>query len=72
MEKDYLAHEINTELPDKNDYIVFENVGAYTVVFNPPFIKERPSIVAADKNEIFVVRKKETLKQFFNEEIYCF
>ncbi|MEH7356503.1 diaminopimelate decarboxylase [Neobacillus drentensis] len=72
MEKDYLAHEITADLPHKNDYIIFENVGAYTIVFNPPFIKERPCIVAADKNEIFVVRKKETIEQFFNEEIYCF
>ena len=72
MEKDYLAHEVNDELPQKGDYIIFENVGAYTIVFNPPFIKERPSIVAADHNEFFVVRKKETIKQFFNEEIYCF
>jgi diaminopimelate decarboxylase len=72
MEKDYLAHEITELLPQKGDYIIFENVGAYTIVFNPPFIKERPSIIAADHNNYFVVRKKETLRQFFNEEIYCF
>jgi diaminopimelate decarboxylase len=72
MEKDYLAHEITELLPQKGDYIIFENVGAYTIVFNPPFIKERPSIIAADQNNYFVVRKKETLRQFFNEEIYCF
>ena len=46
MEKDYLAHEVHGEIPDKGDYVIFENVGAYTIVFNPPFIKERPSIVA--------------------------
>lgn len=72
MEKDYLAHKLEAELPQINDYIVFENVGAYTIVFNPPFIKERPSIIAANNEEFFVVRKKETIKQFFNEEIYCF
>ncbi|MEH7250431.1 diaminopimelate decarboxylase, partial [Neobacillus niacini] len=72
MEKDYLAGDICDKLPCKNDYIVFENVGAYTIVFNPPFIKERPSIVAADNNELLVVRKKETFRQFFNEEIYLF
>ncbi|MBS4179131.1 diaminopimelate decarboxylase [Bacillus sp. FJAT-49731] len=72
MEKDYLAHEIIAELPQKDDYIIFENVGAYTIVFNPPFIKERPGIIATDNNEFFVIRKKETIRQFFNEEIYCF
>lgn len=72
MEKDYLATEIDSILPNINDYILYDNVGAYTIVFNPPFIKERPSIVAVDHGEFFVVRKKETIKQFFNEEIYCF
>lgn len=72
MEKDYLAHEVDEELPSKNDYVIFENVGAYTIVFNPPFIKERPSILAEDSGEVFVVRKKETIKEFFNEDLYVF
>ncbi|NRD76321.1 diaminopimelate decarboxylase [Bacillus sp. BRMEA1] len=72
MEKDYLASNVEGELPVKGDYIIFENVGAYTIVFNPPFIKERPSIVAADENSFFIVRKKESLKEFFNEDLYVF
>lgn len=72
MEKDYLAHEVCEELPEIGDYLFFENVGAYTIVFNPPFIKERPPILAIDQNRIFVVRKKETFSQFFNGELYCF
>lgn len=72
MEKDYLAYEIYDALPQRDDYIIFENVGAYTIVFNPPFIKERPPIIAADNTQIFVVREKETIKQFFNEELYKF
>jgi diaminopimelate decarboxylase len=72
MEKDYLAFGIEAALPQKDDYIIFENVGAYTIVFNPPFIKERPSIVAIDDEQAFIVRKRETFQQFFNEELYCF
>lgn len=72
MEKDYLAHEVKDAIPEKGDFIVFENVGAYTIVFNPPFIKERPAIVAKDNNEYFIVRKKERLKDFFNEDLYVF
>lgn len=72
MEKDYLAHDIEGDLPISGDFIIFENVGAYTIVFNPPFIKERPSIVAFGDNEFFVVRKKESLKEFFNEDLYVF
>ncbi|MGE6260634.1 diaminopimelate decarboxylase [Heyndrickxia sporothermodurans] len=72
MEKDYLANDVYGQLPVVNDYILFENVGAYTIVFNPPFIKERPCIIALDQNEYFVVRKKESFKEFFNEELYIF
>jgi diaminopimelate decarboxylase len=72
MEKDYLAHDIVGELPEPNDYIAFENVGAYTIVFNPPFIKERPGIVSIDQNEFYVVRKRESLREFFNEDLYVF
>ncbi|MFO1442638.1 diaminopimelate decarboxylase [Bacillus sp. Bva_UNVM-123] len=72
LEKDYLANDFNEIMPEKDDYIIFENVGAYTIVFNPPFIKERPAIIAIDGNEMTVARKKETIKQFFNEEIYHF
>lgn len=72
MEKDYLANDFYGEIPKEDDYVVFENVGAYTIVFNPPFIKERPSILAIDDNEIFLVRKKESFKEFFNDELYVF
>jgi len=72
MEKDYLAHNVQSSLPEINDYIIFENVGAYTIVFNPPFIKERPGIVAMDHEYFFEIRKKETINQFLNEEIYYF
>ncbi|WP_246145432.1 diaminopimelate decarboxylase [Bacillus rubiinfantis] len=72
MEKDYLAHGVDGELPARGDYIMFENVGAYTIVFNPPFIKERPAIVAVDSGQFFGVRKKETLKEFVSEELYYF
>lgn len=72
LEKDYLARDFHEEIPEINDYMIFENVGAYTIVFNPQFIKERPAIVAQDKDEMFVVRKRETLEQFFNEDLYRF
>lgn len=72
MEKDYLAYGIQGEIPNRGDYIIFDNVGAYTIVFNPPFIKERPSIVAMDNSDFFVVRKKESIREFFNEDLYVF
>lgn len=72
MEKDYLAFGVKGKLPNKNDFILFENVGAYTIVFNPPFIKERPSIIAYENNTYLEIRKKETLREFFHEDLYLF
>ncbi len=72
MEKDYLASDVLDVLPEVGDFVLFENVGAYTIVFNPPFIRERPAIIALDGQSASVVRKRETIRQFFNEEIYCF
>ncbi|MFB5662645.1 diaminopimelate decarboxylase [Alteribacillus sp. HJP-4] len=72
MEKDYLAHDVSSSLPRPGDYIAFENVGAYSIVFNPPFIKERPAIVAVEEAGWKIARHKEKISQFFNEELYCF
>ncbi|MDQ1144594.1 diaminopimelate decarboxylase [Bacillus sp. SORGH_AS 510] len=72
MEKDYLGYELVGQLPIKDDYVIFENVGAYTIVFNPPFIKERPGIVAFENEEFYIIRKKESMKEFFNEDLYVF
>ena len=72
MEKDYLAYGVNGELPMKDDYRILKNVGAYTIVLNPPLIKERPGIVAYDDDEFLVVRKKESFNEFFNEDLYVF
>lgn len=72
MEKDYLAYNMEDLLPERGDYIVFEHVGAYTIVFNPPFIKSRPAIIAIDGESSHVVRRQETFKQFFDEELYIF
>ena len=44
-EKDYLMIDYVGELPKVGDFLVFRHVGAYTIVFNPPFIKERPPII---------------------------
>ncbi len=45
-----------------DDYVVFNNVGAYTIVFKPPFIRWNPAIVSYDslsgKDELS--RRRET------------
>jgi len=72
MEKDYIASNVLEILPKVGDYILFENVGAYTIVFNPPFIQTRPGIVAYHDSKWKLVRKQEKFEQFFNEQLYLF
>ncbi|MFM1651921.1 diaminopimelate decarboxylase [Brevibacillus sp. B_LB10_24] len=72
MEKDYLLHQVTGKLPKAGDYFIFENTGAYTMVFNPPFIKGRPPIVQRYENEWLELRGRETLAQFFSDQLYRF
>lgn len=72
MEKDYLAHSVKGVQPERDDYILFENAGAYTIVFNPPFIMGRPAILAIDGNEVTVARRRETFEFFFHKDLYQF
>lgn len=72
MEKDYLAIDYEAEIPKEGDFLVFYNVGAYTIVFNPPFIKERPPIIAKDGHAFTLVRKREMIRDFINENVYIY
>lgn len=72
MEKDYLVNNYQADIPRPGDYLMFRNVGAYTIVFDPPFIKERPPIIVKEKNNYKIVRKREKLKDFINEDVYVF
>ncbi|WP_253278943.1 ATP-grasp domain-containing protein [Psychrobacillus sp. FJAT-21963] len=72
MEKDYLLIDHVGEIPKVGDFLIFSNVGAYTIVLNPPFIKERPPIIAKVGSEFKLVRKREKLDDFINSNIYIF
>ena len=50
MEHDYLYRDYNGKL-DVGSFIKFSNMGAYTVVFTPPFIKGAPPIVGYQRND---------------------
>lgn len=72
MEKDYLLQNYVSPMPQVGDYFVFGHVGAYTLVFNPPFIRERPPVLAIQGQEALLVRGKETLDDFIPESVYRF
>ncbi len=49
------------------DYVVFDSVGAYTVVFKPPFIRPSPAIVAynAGSEKYERVKRRELFEDLF-------
>lgn len=66
MEHDCLYHGYQGTV-SVGDYMVFDNVGAYTVVFKPPFIRPSPAIVAYDslRDEYELVRREEGFEDLF-------
>jgi diaminopimelate decarboxylase len=50
------------------DYVIFSNVGAYTVVLKPPFIHPCPVILAydPDSKELSVIKHRETFSDVFS------
>jgi diaminopimelate decarboxylase len=67
MENDYLYANYQGEV-GIGDYITVENMGAYTIVFKPPFIRPNPPIVSYDSilDEYQLVRRMETTKDVFS------
>lgn len=70
MEHDCLFKEYQGEIAI-GDYTVFENMGAYTIVFKPPFIRPNPPIISYDSltNEHTLIRRRETSEDVFSTYI---
>ena len=49
------------------DYVVFDNIGAYSIVMKPPFIRPAPPILAIDNQsgDVELVRRQEQLADVF-------
>ncbi len=60
MEADTLVHAHRGEVC-VGDLVVVGNVGAYSTVFKPPFIRPAPPILAIDGARRFLARRGETL-----------
>jgi diaminopimelate decarboxylase len=69
LENDYLYSGYNGTL-NVGDYCRFKNVGAYTIVFKPPFIKLAPPIFLLDNEKNETVREIENFEDTFKP--YCF
>lgn len=66
IESDYLYKNYNGII-NKSDYLVFSNVGSYSIVFKPPFILPNFPILEIDSgNKISVIKRKETMDYIFS------
>jgi len=67
IESDYLYRGFNGNLT-VGDYVVFGNVGSYSVVLKPPFILPNFAIVEVndDADEIDLIKQKETFNDLFH------
>jgi diaminopimelate decarboxylase len=64
IEYDVLAYGISGEIAI-GDYLEFNNVGAYSMMYKPPFIKGQPYILSKKENEYQVIKENETLDHIF-------
>lgn len=55
----------------ENDYVVFDNVGAYTNVLRPPFINPAPVILSCNSfGDVEIIRHGETIDDIFSTYIF--
>jgi diaminopimelate decarboxylase len=52
------------------NFVLFRNVGAYSIVFNMPFHSQTkpPIVLLTQKGEVQLIRKGETIEELFEEE----
>lgn len=67
IESDYLYRGFNGDLA-VGDYVVFGNVGSYSVVLKPPFILPNFPMVECndDTDEIYLIKRKECFDDLFH------
>ncbi len=65
MADDYIAIDQSLPRLEVGDVLRIDNVGAYTIVFTPPFIREAPPIVVLDDGEYREARRGESFDDFF-------
>jgi diaminopimelate decarboxylase len=70
MEGDCLCRGYSGSVSE-GDYVVFDNVGAYTTVLKPPFIAPSPPIILydADTNDYRLIKKREAFDEVFSSYI---
>ncbi len=70
MEKDVLLTDITNKKLESGDYIQFDNVGAYTNVFTPPFINVAPAVVVEENKDYKLIRKRQDPEDMFKDYLF--
>jgi diaminopimelate decarboxylase len=65
IEGDYLYKNYKGEI-GVGDYVVFSEIGSYSIVMKPPFIKPNVAIVQLVGNDYKVLKKPETFEDIFH------
>jgi diaminopimelate decarboxylase len=65
IESDYLYRHYEGELA-VGDYVVFGNVGSYSIVLKPPFILPNVPVVEVNQGEVTLLKRQETF-----EDVFC-
>lgn len=65
IESDYLYRHYNGMLAI-GDYVVFDNVGSYSIVLKPPFILPNFSIIDCSNDNIELIKRRETFDDLFH------
>jgi diaminopimelate decarboxylase len=60
-EDDVLIYEYSGKLA-KGDYLVFQNIGAYSLVLKPPFIEADFPVFAVEEENITLVKRRQTFE----------
>lgn len=70
IEKDRMATLNNCNELNDGDYILFHNTGAYSMALSPLFIQYYPNIYTEKKNELKLIRKKWSVRDYIINSIY--
>ena len=69
MEDDILDSDFDGSIAP-NDAFVFGNVGAYTIVLQPSFIRLAPAVLALEDGEIITLVNPQTNQEFIKNRFY--
>lgn len=70
MEHDRLYEAIDEEELLVGDKVIYDKVGAYTMCLTPLFIKYFPDVYVEENNELTLVRKAWTPKEYIENSLF--